>query len=131
MKALFVVLILTSCMLFEIDWIICDWIYPNVGTPWHVLRNEFESTEMFLALTALIFALKNFANFFKWEYFYKDVEHDLKTRIVIAYWQFSFGDVIDRIFFDVNELNWNDGFVYLYVAYYLFKTIKQYVVSIR
>lgn len=126
MKRAFVIFIITSCVLFEIDWMLCDLFYEDTNS-WNILRNKFESAETFLILTALILALKNFMPFLRLAYFKADIEKDIPTRIVIAYWQFSLGDFMDRVFFNVDQWGINDVFIYLYVAYYSYKTFRIYV----
>lgn len=124
MRKAFIVLIIISCILFETDWLLCELIKGGDVNAWNILRNKFESSEMFLVLTGLIVALKDFKWFLSLAYFKKDVEKDVAIRAVVAYWQFSLGDFLDRVFFNVNELNWNDAFIYIYVIYYSYKTIR-------
>ncbi len=142
MRKVFGFLILTSCLLFVTDWMICDFMFPELSgstedelkiirTQWHILRNKFESFEFFLLLSGLIIALKGFKWFVNLDYLFRDRETDYAVRFTICYWQFCFGDLLDRVFFDVNYFNWNDWFIYGWVAYYLYKTIKLYVSTNR
>lgn len=127
----FLLLIVFSCILFNLDWVICDLYDPEVSVKWHVLRNKFESVEMFFVLSALIVWMKDCRHFITWKYLLTDVEKSIPVRVVISYWQFSCGDFLDRVFFDVNSFGPNDWFIYGYVTLYLYKTRKIYVATGR
>lgn len=115
-------LLFVALILCVFGWAICDFIYGNkiefwdelfvkygfVDNPylmdWHSLRWKFMATERICIVGFVV-------------YYIKGIWRDL----AIIYLDFAIGNFVDRIFFNINELTWNDYLIYGFAVWYCFK----------
>lgn len=130
MRKLDWILVFLGAFFFLCSWIVCDFLWDNKAENWHngalCFEGEANPYKILWSKTRWIFFGSERSVWLA--LFLLFPTPAIVRPIFWVLFDFALGNFIDRLFFDYQTYNWNDGVIWLFAINHLFKFYlpKQY-----